>query len=373
MQPSRRVQPNEPNIRALLLEAVLTSMLLGGNVALASPVCGDVNDDGSVKTGDALLVLRKAVAQPVALDCSQYEEELATCETSLAGAEVSLSDCSSDLNACTIGFDSCSASLDACQSDLSACNTAASCGNGVIDAGEQCDLGFGNMNGETCSSRLGVDAVGTLACTPGSCTFDTSGCGCVDFDEDGVCDGVDACFGDDSLGDEDGDGLCPDKESELCNGYEHCARGVMQIDQSSAAAGRIAFGVGVSGATFYGGCGVNNGGRGIYSPTFTVSIQATDHDSVLIARLLDEIAEGWVTSVFRAQAYSPFFPSVDPYYSLGFDGDDKLQLFPDESPAVDGAQCPIFDENTTFSLVGSGSLRVITDWISLVVVSGRYD
>ena len=35
----------------------------------ASPVCGDVNDNGSVTSGDALLVLKKAVGQSAVLTC----------------------------------------------------------------------------------------------------------------------------------------------------------------------------------------------------------------------------------------------------------------------------------------------------------------
>lgn len=46
------------------------------------------------------------------------------------------------------------------------------CGNGVIDAGEQCD---GNdLQGFDCQS-LGLNS-GTLACDPMMCTFDTSMC-----------------------------------------------------------------------------------------------------------------------------------------------------------------------------------------------------
>ena len=52
-----------------------------------------------------------------------------------------------------------------------------SCGNGVVDAGEQCD--WTNLNGQTCASQGFVG--GTLACTPGQCTFDMSGCSAVRF------------------------------------------------------------------------------------------------------------------------------------------------------------------------------------------------
>jgi hypothetical protein len=48
----------------------------------------------------------------------------------------------------------------------------ASCGNGVVDDGEQCD--GGNLNGLSCID-LGYGG-GTLACDPQTCTYDASGC-----------------------------------------------------------------------------------------------------------------------------------------------------------------------------------------------------
>lgn len=54
------------------------------------------------------------------------------------------------------------------------------CGNGFIDAGEQCDAN--NLNGATCPSE--GFAYGTLACTA-SCAFDTSGCLAVRFADNG--------------------------------------------------------------------------------------------------------------------------------------------------------------------------------------------
>jgi hypothetical protein len=46
------------------------------------------------------------------------------------------------------------------------------CGNGVIDAGEQCD--GADLQGFDCAS-LGLNS-GTLSCDPMMCTFDTSMC-----------------------------------------------------------------------------------------------------------------------------------------------------------------------------------------------------
>ncbi len=55
------------------------------------------------------------------------------------------------------------------------------CGNGVIDAGEDCDLG--TLNGATCASE--GFAGGVLACADG-CVFDTGGCFAVRFVDTGA-------------------------------------------------------------------------------------------------------------------------------------------------------------------------------------------
>jgi hypothetical protein len=70
------------------------------------------------------------------------------------------------------------------------------CGNGVIDAGEQCD--GNNLNGQDCTDQ-GFDA-GTLACAA-NCTFDTGAC--INNDcGNGVVDAGEECDGND-LGGED--------------------------------------------------------------------------------------------------------------------------------------------------------------------------
>jgi hypothetical protein len=55
-----------------------------------------------------------------------------------------------------------------CTFDTSACSN---CGNGVADAGEDCD--GADLGGQTCED-LGF-ASGSLSCS-GACTFDTSAC-----------------------------------------------------------------------------------------------------------------------------------------------------------------------------------------------------
>ena len=54
-------------IRALIVPAIL---LLCGVALAAGPVCGDVNKTGDVSSTDALLVLRRAVGLPPALQCA---------------------------------------------------------------------------------------------------------------------------------------------------------------------------------------------------------------------------------------------------------------------------------------------------------------
>ncbi len=95
----------------------------------------------------------------------------------------------------TLGYATGSLSCDAatCRFDLSGCVATADCGNGVIQAGEQCD--GQNLDGQTCAS-LGYHG-GNLLCT-GGCQLDTTDCIAVgrcgdariqaDFNE--VCDGA---------------------------------------------------------------------------------------------------------------------------------------------------------------------------------------
>ena len=61
---------------------------------------------------------------------------------------------------------------DHCQFDTSQCTGQGPvCGNGVVEAGEECD--GGNLNGNNCYTLGFTD--GTLFCNP-DCTFNTSGC-----------------------------------------------------------------------------------------------------------------------------------------------------------------------------------------------------
>jgi hypothetical protein len=58
-----------------------------------------------------------------------------------------------------------------CDLDSGGCVDSGTCGNGLVETGEDCEIG--NLNGQTCEFQ-GYPAGGTLAC--GSCSFDFSGC-----------------------------------------------------------------------------------------------------------------------------------------------------------------------------------------------------
>jgi hypothetical protein len=105
----------------------------------------------------------------------------------------------------TLGFEGGSLlCLSGCsQIDVSNCTAGATCGDGTIDQGEQCD--GANLNGATCTS-LGFTGGGTLSCNPTSCQYDVSQCmndggGCTplfggcSFLDDNCCPGLTCIIG----------------------------------------------------------------------------------------------------------------------------------------------------------------------------------
>jgi hypothetical protein len=110
--------------------------------------CGDLNEDGSVNTSDALNLLKKAVGGSPNIKC----------------------ECSGS------GDPTCDADLATCTADLAACEAQPVCGNGVI---EDCDAG--DNGGATCVTE-GFEG-GTIGCS--FCVFDTKGCYVTRFDASG--------------------------------------------------------------------------------------------------------------------------------------------------------------------------------------------
>jgi hypothetical protein len=104
-----------------------------------------------------------------------------------------------------------------CRIDDRGCTT---CGDGVREPGEACD--GADLGGETCASRLGERATGTLSCAPGCDGFDTSACQvCGNRVREGTeaCDGAD--LGDRSCRSEGFDGGVLSCASR-CEGEDDC-------------------------------------------------------------------------------------------------------------------------------------------------------
>ncbi|MCZ2111429.1 MAG: hypothetical protein LC118_18005 [Dehalococcoidia bacterium] len=85
------------------------------------------------------------------------------------GVDLGGASCSSILGGGYGGTLSCNAG---CTYNTSACTPPVTCGNGMLDAGEQCD--GTNMGGKSCSSTMGTGWTGELSCS--GCVLVTSGC-----------------------------------------------------------------------------------------------------------------------------------------------------------------------------------------------------
>jgi len=108
-------------------------------------------------------------------DLAMCGTDLTTCDASLTTCGTNLTTCGADLTTCDNERTTCGTDLLTCDSDLAMCAadlaTAELCGNGTIDAGEDCDVG--TLNGATCITE--GFAGGVLTCANG-CTFDISSC-----------------------------------------------------------------------------------------------------------------------------------------------------------------------------------------------------
>lgn len=142
-------------------------------------------------------------------------------------------------------FDSCgndAGLLEACVGDLICVNTSAttaeceplkSCGNGMLDADEQCD--GRNLGGATCASQ-GFEP-GTLTCSPG-CQFDTAGCCSSQASYQCLGDSVqwlDSCGGPGDIKEECPRGLsCTNTSATTaeCTGGQPCGNGSIDGDEA---------------------------------------------------------------------------------------------------------------------------------------------
>ncbi len=96
-----------------------------------------------------------------------------------------------------------------CQFDSSGCGAPASCGNGTLEAPERCDTARGSTT--TCA-QLGFGP-GALACAANCATFDTSGCGVIPTCGNGVREDPERCDGT-QFG---GGATCPAPTRRVCS------------------------------------------------------------------------------------------------------------------------------------------------------------
>src|SRR5205085_1143645 len=73
---------NDLNIGALcLLTAIAAAAALPTIASAESTICGDLNGDGGIYAGDSLLLLKKAVGQPINISCPGLGAGLACWDT----------------------------------------------------------------------------------------------------------------------------------------------------------------------------------------------------------------------------------------------------------------------------------------------------
>jgi cysteine-rich repeat protein len=107
--------------------------------------------------------------------------DLTTCNDDFGNCNADLATASNDLTTCSTNLTNCDGERSTCTGDLATCNvdlaSSLLCGNGVLDAGEDCDYDWANSvvvdQGSTCVDE-GFDG-GDLTCGSG-CAYDESGC-----------------------------------------------------------------------------------------------------------------------------------------------------------------------------------------------------
>ena len=122
-------------------------------------------------------------------------------------------------------------SCKGCVIDPSACKAAVSddCGNGNIDAGEECD--GSNLNGKSCADYKGAGATGSLSCAD-NCTIISADCkaAVVDNCGNGAIDAGEECDGSDF-----GDKTCVDYKGANATGTLSCNGCVINSSACKAA------------------------------------------------------------------------------------------------------------------------------------------
>ena len=99
------------------------------------------------------------------------------------------SSCETVVGAGSTGNLSCAANCYAF--DRSSCTAASTCGNGILEAGEECD--GNNFNGKTCDTLIGAGSRGSLVCN--NCKINSDNCSAASTCGNNIIDGNDVCDG----------------------------------------------------------------------------------------------------------------------------------------------------------------------------------
>lgn len=114
-------------------------------------------------------------------------EEGESCDLDAFGTKT----CESIVGTGSVGTLACTSS---CEIDAAYCSAPSACGNGIINSGEKCD--GKNLNGETCATVVGTGSTGTLSCLSNCVGFDTSRCTAAASCGNGLIEAGEACDGD---------------------------------------------------------------------------------------------------------------------------------------------------------------------------------
>jgi hypothetical protein len=172
-------------MRKTITTAAIAAMVLTATAALAGPTpqqkCQAAKNSAAGKYAACRQSAEKGLVG--AVDSTKYDAAIAKCEEKFADAWQKAIDGAASAGAtcpdAPLAAGDFKSVIDTHTGNISAAlgggalNTY-SCGNGTIEAGEDCD--FGTLGGQTCNSATAAaEPFGQLACGVG-CAFNTSGC-----------------------------------------------------------------------------------------------------------------------------------------------------------------------------------------------------
>lgn len=173
-------------MRMTITTAAIAAMLLTTTAALAAPLpeqkCQAAKNLAAGKYAACRQSAEKSLVSTG--DSARYDVSIAKCESKFADAWQKAIDNAANAEAtcpdAPLGASDYKLMIDAHSGNVATAlgggglATPSSCGNGTVEAGEDCD--FGTLDGQSCSTATAAaEPYGELACVAG-CAFDASGC-----------------------------------------------------------------------------------------------------------------------------------------------------------------------------------------------------